>query len=277
MAQMGFNGAPYVAYRHSDTGHSHVHIVGLRITADGATISDANDYRRAEAAARDIERRFGFRAVAPPSKSKRRHSMNEVVAMSNPGAPETAPQKSAEMSCKAGDQPSATRRREMRRATVEPTYEARLRDLFGEELRGVGAWKQGGVAYFKDGGEVRDHGDRFAVKNMGERDAARRLVMLALDRGWTSATFTGSDDFLRAAFRAALDKGLDVHPANPHQAQILSEVKASFSSAARTKSAIEPDSVSLSPLGVGMRGRLDALRRSREQAEEQFRHNRVPR
>ena len=203
--------------------------------------------------------------------------MKAEVATSNLGAAETAPQNLAEMSCTAGDQPSDKRRRQMRRATVEPTYETRLRELFGEELRGVGTWKQGAVAYFKDGGEVRDHGDRFAVKNMGERDAARRLVMLALDRGWTSATFTGSDEFLRAAFRAALGKGLDVHPANPHQAQILSEVKASFVSTVKTQSAVKPDLVSLSPLGVGMRGRLDALRRSREQAEEQFRHNKVPR
>ena len=195
----------------------------------------------------------------------------------NADSTETAPQELAEMSCQAGDQPSDKRRREMRRATVEPTYEARLRELFGEELRGVRTWARGAIVHFKDDGEVRDHGDRFAVKNMGDRDAARRLVMLALDRGWTSATFTGSNEFLRAAFRAALDKGLDVHPANPHQAQILSEVKASFVPIPKAEIASKPGSASLSPLGVGMRERLDALRRGREQAEEQFRHNRVPR
>jgi hypothetical protein len=53
----------YVVVRHSDTEHEHVHLVASRIRLDGTVVSDSHDYRRSEAAIRQLERAYGLQAV----------------------------------------------------------------------------------------------------------------------------------------------------------------------------------------------------------------------
>jgi hypothetical protein len=70
MRQMGFGDAAWVVVLHQEPGHlPHAHIAACRIDAGGKTITDANDFRRAEAAVRNIEAEFGLVAV-PSSHTK---------------------------------------------------------------------------------------------------------------------------------------------------------------------------------------------------------------
>ena len=84
MAEMGWgeeSGAPWCAVVHRDTDHPHLHLIACRIDQHGKTIADANDFRRAEAAIRRIERQFGLAAVASPQPKQ---------ARSIPAAPPTS-------------------------------------------------------------------------------------------------------------------------------------------------------------------------------------------
>ena len=53
--RMGFEYAPYVAIRHQDTEHHHIHIVASRVDITGQLVSDSNNYFRSQQIARDLE------------------------------------------------------------------------------------------------------------------------------------------------------------------------------------------------------------------------------
>src|SRR5690606_2829200 len=61
MEQIDFGGQPYLVYRHLDSGHPHLHIVSVKIRADGSRI-DMNNIGRnqSEAARKAIEETFGL-------------------------------------------------------------------------------------------------------------------------------------------------------------------------------------------------------------------------
>lgn len=61
----GVTDAPFAAWVHKDTDHTHCHIFFSRIRADGSVISDSHSYRKNEAAARQIERELGLTPPAP--------------------------------------------------------------------------------------------------------------------------------------------------------------------------------------------------------------------
>ena len=65
MDALGYAGSPWCAVRHHDTPHSHVHIVGLRLAADGKGIDDGNEWLRSRAILDGIERDFGLRPGDP--------------------------------------------------------------------------------------------------------------------------------------------------------------------------------------------------------------------
>ena len=65
MEGMGFTGTQYVAVKHTDTNHSHIHIVASRIRMDGSVVSESHDYRRSETHIRGLETEFGLTPTAP--------------------------------------------------------------------------------------------------------------------------------------------------------------------------------------------------------------------
>jgi hypothetical protein len=69
---MGLDQNQFIATRHSDTGHEHIHILANRIRFDGSVTSDSHDWRRQEALMREIERDFGLQRVAPSHEAERR-------------------------------------------------------------------------------------------------------------------------------------------------------------------------------------------------------------
>ena len=70
MAEMGFEFSQFVAVRHTDKDHDHLHIVGSRIGLDGMTVSDSQNYRRSEAVIRGIEKDYGLQRVCPKSRGR---------------------------------------------------------------------------------------------------------------------------------------------------------------------------------------------------------------
>jgi hypothetical protein len=69
---MGFDANQYVATRHRDTDHEHIHLVVNRIRFDGGVTSDSHDYRRQESLMRQIEREHDLKAVQPSVEGLRR-------------------------------------------------------------------------------------------------------------------------------------------------------------------------------------------------------------
>lgn len=62
---MGFDDCPFVAIRHNDTRHQHIHIVASRIKTNGECVRDSHDYKRGEAVMRLLEQQFALKPVQP--------------------------------------------------------------------------------------------------------------------------------------------------------------------------------------------------------------------
>jgi hypothetical protein len=241
--EMGFTDCPFVIVRHDDTEHPHIHILASRIRLTGDVVSDQNDYRRHEEIARRIETDYGFRSVPLPTKKKttnqqRRNTMNDkhtptpsarVVILDTPahlaiesfetfaGADQT--------SAYAGNQPNERKKREMRRAIRDQSYDQLVAALIGpQHLKHIHHHQKGAVIYTHDGGRLHDNGDQIVAYQMDNEVAAERIVALAVTRGWTAIVFTGSDDFVRRAMKLARAQGLPVHPKGDRQQAIFQEL-----------------------------------------------------
>lgn len=106
LREMGYKYCPYMAIRHSDRDHDHVHIIASRITHDGQLVSDSWDYLKSQNVLRRIER--DFQLTVCPSSSEcyqrppkiweiqknqdglRKHLQNTVIetALNSPNLPE---------------------------------------------------------------------------------------------------------------------------------------------------------------------------------------------
>ena len=60
MERMGFGEQPYIIYKHEDIDRHHLHIVTIRVDANGRCISDRNNFRRSKEITRDLERKYGL-------------------------------------------------------------------------------------------------------------------------------------------------------------------------------------------------------------------------
>lgn len=242
--ERGLN-CPFVVVRHDDTEHHHIHIltsrVGFSDSGEVVVVSDQNDFRRAEAAVRRIEAENGFRAVPAPTKksnhNQRRNAMNDKnTPTATPHEPLDASAHIATdafaaltgadtIACYAGENPSEKKRRDMRRAIRDPGYDKLIATLIGpQNLKHVHHHQRGAVIYTTDGGRLHDDGDKLTAYQMDHRLAARRMVALAIARGWTSAVFSGPPEFVREAFAEARAQGLLVRPEGALQQAILQEL-----------------------------------------------------
>lgn len=74
LSGMGFLGedlanSQYIIVRHTDTEHSHIHVVASRIKMDGSVVSDSWNYRRSEVLVRQLEKDFGLEPVCCSSRA----------------------------------------------------------------------------------------------------------------------------------------------------------------------------------------------------------------
>ena len=85
--RMGYGRCAWMAVRHHDTEHDHIHIGIVRIDmADGKAVKDSWDYKRGEAIVRELEKEYGLKPVQEVAVS-RRMNRNEVNAMVRTGEP----------------------------------------------------------------------------------------------------------------------------------------------------------------------------------------------
>ena len=72
LEHMGFANNQYVAVRHTDKDHQHIHLVINRIGLDGSVTSDSNDYRRQEQIMRRLEQRYELQRATPSREAERK-------------------------------------------------------------------------------------------------------------------------------------------------------------------------------------------------------------
>lgn len=62
MQKIGFGEQPYLIYQHFDAGHPHIHIVSVKVRADGSRVETQNIGRnQSEKARKEIEQTFGLK------------------------------------------------------------------------------------------------------------------------------------------------------------------------------------------------------------------------
>lgn len=69
--RMGYGESLWLAVRHRDTDHDHLHIIASRIAHDGTRVQDRQERKRGEAIVRDLERDHGLRQMAPSREADR--------------------------------------------------------------------------------------------------------------------------------------------------------------------------------------------------------------
>jgi len=58
--KMGYGNCPYVAIRHDDKDHSHIHIITSTIDFDSKKVSDSNNFERSEKISRALEEKYSL-------------------------------------------------------------------------------------------------------------------------------------------------------------------------------------------------------------------------
>jgi len=115
----------------------------------------------------------------------------------------------------------------MRRALVEPDYQRRMQNLFGEDLTRVYRHTDGVTLYFKQQGRIADLGHTVNFfGGMDEQLAAQRIVAMGRERGWETITFTGGASFVELAMREALKEHFRIVAKGAEQEAILAKVTA---------------------------------------------------
>jgi len=80
MREIGFGEQPYLVYQHFDSGHPHIHLVSIKVKADGSRIDMQNIGRnQSEKARKEIEKTFGLIA-AEKSNQKKLFSLKPSMA-----------------------------------------------------------------------------------------------------------------------------------------------------------------------------------------------------
>lgn len=77
-AGMGFGESAWLAVRHMDTEHDHIHFVASRIAKNGDVVSDGQDYKRQEKTIREIEKTFGLTPLPVNQKPAPKLSQAEI-------------------------------------------------------------------------------------------------------------------------------------------------------------------------------------------------------
>lgn len=71
MKRMGYGSQPFVVFKHSDISRQHIHIVSVRVNAQGKKINDKFERRRSKDITRSLEQKYGLQTaekVSTPQK-----------------------------------------------------------------------------------------------------------------------------------------------------------------------------------------------------------------
>lgn len=139
--KMGFGSVPYVAVKHQDTAHQHIHIVASRVDIRGQLISDSFSAYRSQEIARELEAKHELTPV-PSSwevdrRRERQSEYHKNLRTSEPAQREVMREIISETLEKHGDMVSFSRALEQRGVTLVPK-------LTQDESKVVGAWFEAG-------------------------------------------------------------------------------------------------------------------------------------
>lgn len=70
MKRMGYGSQPYVVFKHQDISRHHLHIVSVRVNAQGKKINDKFERRRSKDITRSLEQKYGLHTAEKVSKEK---------------------------------------------------------------------------------------------------------------------------------------------------------------------------------------------------------------
>jgi hypothetical protein len=80
MEKIGFGEQPYLVYQHHDSGHPHIHLVSLKVRADGSRIDMQNiGQNQSETARKEIEKSFGL--VVAEGRNEKLNTELQPIAM----------------------------------------------------------------------------------------------------------------------------------------------------------------------------------------------------
>jgi hypothetical protein len=89
MEKIGFGDQPYLVYKHHDSGHPHIHIVSVKIDANGKRIETQNIGRnQSERARKEIEKEF-YLVKADGRKQQQIQNLKPAMVSANYGKVET--------------------------------------------------------------------------------------------------------------------------------------------------------------------------------------------
>lgn len=261
LKEMGFVDVPFVVVRHADSHFQHCHIAALRISyRDSAVISDKNDYRKAEAAARKLESKYGLipldlskpQPVPDPPQPKDQEGEEDmnIDDIIPPREPKLPPVDTDTYSIQYRDDGELTdhHERELRRQVFEPTWEQTIRQTFRSDFKAVRKHQWGLEVQFRGGGVILDSGYKMVAERLPDEIAGEKVVEMAHQRGWTKMVFTGSPAFVRAAMAACLNAGIEPVPRDRMQREIYIDlITSGHGSGAAVRKAPTPDATSTTP------------------------------
>lgn len=271
LAGLGFVGCPFIVVRHGDTDHDHCHLLALRITPRGETVSDKNDYKRAEALVRELERDFGLVPIPtsshhnPKEDTMDKQAIETRLEASSNAAREILATATVlpDPVIDAAEALTEKQRRERRRQLLDQEYQDMLRSKLGDWVRHIHAHPGGLTLYAHDYGYIKDSGDSITAHGMNTARSADRLIDLAIAKGWGSVVLRGNEFFLREAMAIAVRRGLPVQPLDDYQLAIWLEVQQGGSGAVDNGLAPQPSAAPTpsnpDAIGERLRARRDAL------------------
>lgn len=71
MKRMGYGSQPYAVFKHQDISRHHIHIVSVRVDAQGKKINDKFERRRSKDITRSLEQKYGLHTAEKVSKEKK--------------------------------------------------------------------------------------------------------------------------------------------------------------------------------------------------------------
>jgi len=79
MQKIGFGEQPYLIYQHFDAGHPHIHIVSVKVRADGSRVDTQNIGRnQSEKARKEIEQAFGLKRAEESKLQQQSYRLKPV-------------------------------------------------------------------------------------------------------------------------------------------------------------------------------------------------------
>ncbi len=78
MERMGYVRQPYIVFKHRDIDREHLHIVSLRIDAEGRKLPHDFEARRSMGILRDLERKYGLHPAVPGQEQKATPELRKV-------------------------------------------------------------------------------------------------------------------------------------------------------------------------------------------------------